>query len=301
MAVCVLGSINRDVVIRVAALPAPGETVAARSTMMLSGGKGANQSVAAARMGADVRLIGAVGADPDGADLVAALAKDGINVTAITRRGDAPTGTAWIALDDAGENQILVSAGANAGVTTAAAAAVRAQDRVCLAQLETPVAAVAAFFAAAADHGALRILNAAPAIPEGIDLLPLTDLLIVNETELARYLDVGAETIDATAAIAVRRLFHRPDQAAVVTLGAAGAVLVEADTATFVPARPAPVVDTTGAGDCFCGTLAAFLAEGLPLAAAAERAGIAASLCVGRVGAAPAMPWRREVDAIRLL
>lgn len=291
MAVCILGSINRDVVCRVTALPQAGETVAARETMLLPGGKGANQAVAAVRAGAQVRMIGAVGRDADGEALRAMLADEGVDVTAVACLSDAATGAAYIAVDDAGENQIVVAAGANARIDPAAIR-LDAGDRVLLAQLEVPVAAVATFFAG--GTGAYRILNAAPALPEARALLPDTDLLIVNETELAAYLGGPVKAIEADA---VRALLPRADQAAVVTLGAAGMLVVDRNGAQHFPARRVAVVDTTGAGDCFCGVLAASIDEGRCLRESAVRAGYAASLCVGRAGAAPAMPYRAELEA----
>ncbi len=296
MAVCVLGSINRDVICRVAALPRPGETVAARETLRLPGGKGANQAVAAARMGAATRMIGAVGADADGAALTAWLAGEGIDVTGVARHVSAPTGAAYIALDDAGENQILVSPGANAAIAPEAAT-IRPGDRVCLAQLETPVAAVAAFFARAGAAGALRILNAAPALAEGAALFAATDLLIVNQSELARYAGLAGTPDAARAIAAARALLTRGDHAVVVTLGGAGAVLVDRDESIDVAGRRVPVIDTTGAGDCFCGALAALLADGMARRQALALANAAAALCVQRAGAGPAMPSLGEVTA----
>lgn len=296
MTVVVLGSINQDVVSRVVRLPRAGETVSARETLMLPGGKGANQAIAAARMGAGVRMLGAVGADANGDALTRYLAEAGVDTAAIRRIDDVGTGAAYITIDDAGENQIVVSSGANARV---AAADVGAIDgvRVALGQLETPVPALAAFFAAAAAAGALRILNAAPALPEGAALFAGIDVLIVNQTELAAYLDLAEEPRTAEDAAVARRLIAGDLRAVIVTLGAAGAVLVEADALRAVPARPATVVDTTGAGDCFCGVLAALAAEGMPLGDAIATANAAAAICVGRAGAGPAMPTRAEVEA----
>lgn len=300
MSICVLGSINRDIVARVTTLPRPGETVAATGVMLLAGGKGANQAIAASRMGVPTRMIGAVGDDPDGAALTAYLAAQGVATATIKRHADAPTGTAYIALDDAGQNQIIVNAGANAMVDAAAAAAIRPSDRVFLAQLEVPVAAVAAFFAAAGAAGGRRMLNAAPARPEGASLFAATDVMIFNQTELASYLDLAGEPDSAEDALVARRLFTRPDQVAVVTLGARGAVLVTPDDMSVAPGRPVRVVDTTGAGDCFCGVLAAGLAQDLPIGRALALANLAGSLCVGRIGAGPAMPTRAEIEALAL-
>lgn len=298
MGVCVLGSINRDIVARVDHLPTPGETVAAAGVMLLAGGKGANQAVAAARMGTATRIIGAVGEDADGTALTRYLAGEGVAIDAVARHSSQPTGTAYIMLDSHGENQIVVNAGANASVGAAAAAAIRPDDRVFLAQLETAIEGVAAFFAAAGRSGGPRILNAAPALAEGAALFAAADLLIFNQTELARYLDLPAEPQAVEDVAVARRLFTRPGQTAVVTLGARGVVMIEADALLHVPGRRVAVVDTTGAGDCFCGVLASGIAEGLLMARALLLANLAASLCVGRIGAGPAMPTRAEVEAL---
>lgn len=296
MSVCVLGSINRDIVCRVERLPQAGETVAARETLLLPGGKGANQAVAAARMGVATRMIGVVGDDADGEALTQFLRGEKIDVSRVMRLPGVPTGAAYIALDDAGENQIVVAAGANARITPAAAvAAIGCGDRVFLAQQEVPIETIAALFAAARG---VRMLNAAPALSGGAALFALTDILIVNQSELALYLGVTQLARTPADAAIARSLLTRPDQIAIVTLGAGGAVLVTADTLDLVPGREAQVVDTTGAGDCFCGVLAAFLDEGIPPVRALGLANAAAAICVGRAGAAPSMPIRDEVIAL---
>jgi ribokinase len=172
-----------------------------------------------------------------------------------------------------------------------------AGSRVLLAQLETPVGATEALFGAATE-GCLRLLNAAPAVPEARRLLPLVDILIVNETELAAFAGVPVMADDADAvAAAARSLISRPGQTVVVTLGKAGAVAVRADARIVVGGRTARVVDTTGAGDCFCGVLAARLAEGADLADALHWANAAAALSTERPGAAPSMPSRAAIVA----
>jgi ribokinase len=298
MAVCILGSINQDVIWRVAALPRPGETITARDMKLLPGGKGANQAIATARMGARTHMIGAVGADGHGDGLTAYLAASGVDVTHVARLADAPTGAAYIPIDDAGENLIIVVSGANARVTAADVTADAIGDaRIFLTQLEMPVPAIAAFFERAGRVGGVRILNAAPALPEGATLFEAADMLIFNQTELASYLGLDGEPRTAEEASVARRLLTRPGQSAVVTLGAAGSVLVTADRVEFAPSSRVPVVDTTGAGDCFCGALAALLDEGLEAGQALRLANAAAALCVGKEGAGPAMPLRAEVEA----
>jgi ribokinase len=300
MSVCVLGSINLDVVTRVTSLPKPGETVAGHSLERLPGGKGANQAVAAARAGAETFLIGAVGRDEAGATLLTSLKAAGVSTLHVAELAEHPTGQAFISVSVAGENHIVVAGGANLAVTpeTIPAAAL-AHCKVLLAQLETPADAIAALFGAPEAAGAAKLLNAAPAIPEGRRLFPLADILIVNETELAAYAGLGAVTDDPHAvAEAARGLIARPGQVVVVTLGGAGAVAVGAAGHELVVGRPAAVVDTTGAGDCFCGVLAARLAEGHALPAALTWANAAASLSTERAGASPSMPSFDEISAV---
>ena len=299
MSVCVIGSLNLDIVCRVAELPRPGETVAGLGVERLPGGKGGNQAVAAALCGASTRLIGAVGPDEAGAIMVAAMQAAGVETDQVSQLASHPTGQAFIWVSAAGENSIVVAGGANLALTEAHwDISALAGCTVALAQLETPVAAIEALFAKAGLEGAIRILNAAPAIDEGRRLFASTDILIVNETELARY--AGADTVPEVLddiASAARRLISRPGQTIIVTLGKAGAIAVDSETLTLVEGWPAAVVDTTGAGDCFCGVLAARLSAGESLETAMIWANRAASLSTERLGAAPSMPTRIEIEA----
>ncbi len=299
MSVCVIGSLNLDIVCRVIELPRPGETVAGLGVDRLPGGKGANQAVAAALCGAPTTLIGAVGRDEAGALMLAAMREAGVITDHVAQLAEHPTGQAFIWVSAAGENSIVVAGGANAALQPdAVRAAAVTGCAVFLAQLETPVAAIEALFAGAAAQGATRILNAAPAVEDGRRLFALTDILIVNETELARYAGTGAvpEQLDDIGS-AARGLISRAGQTVIVTLGKAGAVAVETDRLTVVEGRPAAVVDTTGAGDCFCGVLAARLAQGEPLEAAMAWANMAAALSTERLGAAASMPTRLAIEA----
>ena len=291
MSVCVLGSINLDVVCRVAELPAPGETVSALGMDQYAGGKGANQAVASARWGAATMLIGAVGRDEAADVLLAHLGSAGVDTSAIARDDEAPTGRGYINVSDAGENMIVVVGGANLKVKAVQVATVDlASHRVFICQLEVPLDAIEALFSSSAAKAGVRILNAAPAALDASPLFPLVDILVVNEIELSRYAGVF-EVSDAPDEIdrAARRLMSRNDQRVVVTLGAAGARLVGSETAWSVPGRPATVVDTTGAGDCFCGVMAAALSEGATLEAAVSIANAAAAISTEHAGAsAPA-------------
>lgn len=301
--VCVFGSINMDVVARVAHLPAPGETCAALGLAHVPGGKGANQAVAAARMGVPCALIGALGQDDHGAALAAFLGGEGLGLDGVARV-PGPSGMALIAIDAAGENQIVVVAGANAQARAPALPVAPADGPrpVALAQLELPPAEVAAFLDRAAQAGWRTMLNAAPAIAAARDLAAVPEILVVNETELAHCagralpdgVPEGVPDVETVVALA-RSLPRGADRVTVVTLGAQGVVALAQGQVHVVPAPRVAVVDTVGAGDCFCGVLAAELALGALLPRALEVAVAAASLAVQRPGAAQAMPRRTEL------
>ncbi|MFT4254414.1 MAG: ribokinase [Caulobacter sp.] len=298
MGVFVLGSINLDAVARVDDLPRPGETVAGLSLELFLGGKGANQAVAAARMGAPTRLMGAVGKDDSGSSLKAKLAGYGVQVADVAELSGAPTGQAHVWVSNSGENMIVVTGGANMMITPQQVAATPLEgQRVLLAQLETPAAAIEALFKAGAAKGGLRVLNAAPALPQGAALFPLTDILILNQTELATYARLDHEPAKLEeVSKAARKLMSRPDQTIIVTLGSSGVAAIRRDEAFLVEGRKVKAVDTVGAGDCFCGALAAGLAANLDLREAVEQANAAAALSVQKPGAAPSMPGKREVE-----
>jgi ribokinase len=306
--ILVCGSLNMDLVARVAKLPRAGETVAGESLQRLPGGKGLNQAVAAARMGAAVAMIGARGDDADGATLAALLAAEGVDTGGLRVRDArtlpaAHTGLAQVIVAADGENSIVVHGGANMTLAAdeardalaalwpdalPAVTAAPSAPRVALAQLETPTDAVAAFLGAARAAGATTVLNPAPALPGTLPLLAQAAIVVLNETELAAYAPAGH------AVLAARSLLRGACRAVIVTLGGEGAWLVTAEGDARFPAPAVAVVDTTGAGDCFC-VLAASLAEGHRLEAALPRAVAAASLAVTRVGAAPSMPRAAEL------
>jgi ribokinase len=289
--VAVLGSINLDVVIGVGAFPKPGETIMSGSVVQTSGGKGANQAIAAARMGVSVAMIGAVGDDEAGRMLTGVLADNGVEVSAVERLEGELSGVAHVIVDAAGQNMIMVHSGAN-GRVTPEQAAYATPAKVCLAQLETPIEAVDAFLKHAGDRGSICILNTAPAVAGAQVLFKRADILVLNETELATYAGEG-EDIAAMA----RGLIARPGQNIIVTLGDQGARVISASWDLHMPARPVEVIDTTGAGDCFCGVLAAAVSQGVPLAEAVGRANGAAAIAVGRPGAALAAPTLAELEA----
>lgn len=297
--VAVIGSLNMDLRVQTPRLPAPGETLLGTGFSTDSGGKGANQAVAAARMGAAVAMLGRVGRDAHGAALTQALQADGIDTSAVGQDTDAPTGTAIIVLMPDGENSIIVIPGANHRYTPAqvadSAAALR-HAKVAVAQLECPLDTVRAALTLAHDAGVSTVLNAAPAQPLDDALLAAVDWLVVNEIEAAMLTGLPTDT-PAQIEAAAHALRQRGPSQVVVTLGSAGLLHVGPDDALALPAPRVTAVDTTGAGDTFVGALAAGLAEGLPIPAALTRAQVAAALAVTRLGTQSAMPTRAEVDA----
>lgn len=296
--VTVVGSINLDIVTTASRLPRLGETIIGSTVQLLPGGKGANQAVAAARMGAATSMIGRVGFDEFGSQMTEFLRAQGVDTARVQADPTCATGVAVVIVQTDGDNAILVVPGANQRL---AAADVREElggpGDVVVGQLEVPESVVAAAFAAAKSRGATTVLNAAPAGPVSAELLADSDVLIVNETELATLAgrdELAAEEVEPAA----RQLRRRSDAILVVTLGARGSLVVIDDRAVEVAARATAVVDTTGAGDCFVGALAADLAAGASIEHAILVATAAASLCVGRLGAGVAMPYRTEVDAL---
>ncbi|MFD5704337.1 ribokinase [Streptomyces lasiicapitis] len=289
--IAVLGSINMDLVAYVAKAPQRGETVTGREFRTLPGGKGANQAVAAARAGATVSMIGAVGNDAFGTQLRSALDHSGVD-TDLLRTVEGPSGTAHIVVDDDGGNAIVFIPGANDTLTTLSPGdtAEIASAAALLLQLEIPMDGVLAAAQAARAAGVRTILTPAPARPLPPELLAATDLLLPNEHEAA------ALTGLPDPADAARALLDQVPEV-VVTLGAAGSLYVArgAEPVT-VPARRVTAVDTTGAGDTFAGALAVALCEGNYLPQAASWASAASALSVQRPGAAASMPYRTEID-----
>lgn len=308
--VVVVGAINVDLVVAAPRLPRPGETVVGGGLERHGGGKGANAAVAAARAGARVRLIGAVGADDDGARTLDQLQEEGVDVTGVAVLEREATGVALIVVAEDGENQIAVGAGANAAVEPGhvrhALDTVLATAGCVLVSTEIPGDAVRAAVRAATEAGVLCVLNPAPVIPEVLDLLGAGPILTPNaseSTDLIRMLatsvaaDAVAAPLDAAGA-AARELAARTSAPVVVTLGGEGVlVLVPGQDVQHVPPRPALVRDTTGAGDTFNGVLATQLAAGGALADAVQVAAVAASLSVTRVGARDGMPSRDDITA----
>lgn len=298
--VFVAGSINMDVVATADRHPKVGETVAGKQVLYFPGGKGANQAVAASRLGAKTTLIGRLGTDAFGAELRTFLTAQGIDPGSIKETPETHTGTAIITVA-ASDNTIVVIPGSNALVSADDVAdAPLAKGDVAVSQFEIPLPTIAAFFRRAHAAGATTLLNPAPAQKMSPELLALVDILLLNETELGFLAGMELSDSDETAKIiaVARQLQARPDQTICVTLGKRGVLALAASEELAVPGRVVKAVDTTGAGDCFVGALASQLAEGVPLRAALAFANAAASISVQRMGAGPSMPTAAEVAAV---
>ena len=300
--VAVVGSANLDLVVEVETVPVAGETVLSGDLRRIPGGKGANQAVAAARLGRRVAMIGRVGDDDAGTMLRAAMDSAGVDTTCLLTTEGTPSGTALIAVGADGDNAIVVSPGANSrlsGADVESAASALAAAAVVLLQLEVPLEAVAA--AVRRARGTV-VLNPAPAPATMLppDLLDGVDVIVPNQTELATLAGHAGLSpiggVDPETAVALAR--GLPVAAAVVTLGAAGAMVVTPTDATHVPAPVVVPVDTTAAGDAFCGALADALVDGAGLVKATEwavKVGAAATL---RPGAQPSLPTPNEVELL---
>ena len=298
--VFVAGSINMDVVANATRFPKIGETVPGDELHFIPGGKGANQAVAAAKSGAPTALIGRLGRDAFGRRLKAFLERQGVDLKHVTITAKAHTGTAIITVANA-DNTIVVVPGANALVDQSdVAVPVVEKGDVLVSQFEIPAATIEAFFARGHAAGATTILNPAPMVAFNRDLLELTDIMVLNETELGALtgVDVNADDADAKFIQLARSLRPSQHHSVCVTLGRRGAIAVVQDETIVIPGRAVTPVDTTGAGDCFVGALAARLAGRVPIRSALEYANAAASISVQRRGAGPSMPTVSEVEAV---
>ncbi len=295
--VVVVGSLNMDLVVAVERHPKPGETVIGGDLERFPGGKGANQAVAAARLGARVRMVGRVGADAYGAELKRGLEAEGIE-TADVAEVEAPTGVALISVSAGGQNAIVVSPGANARLRPGDLNPEPfAEAGVVVLQLETPLETAQRAAELGRAAGARVLLNAAPARALPAGLLDATDVLVVNEFEAALVAG-AAEPEEPEAALALARELARRAPVAVVTLGARGLVWAGAGGEGVRPAFEVDPVDTTAAGDAFVGGLAAALAAGEPLERALDYGSAAGALAVTRPGAQPSLPTADEVAGL---
>ena len=291
--VVVVGSLNMDFMVRVRQLPAPGETVLGHSFQMIPGGKGANQAVAAGKLGAEsvkVKMIGRVGYDPFADHLKASLSAANVDVSAVTATHAQPTGVALIHVEDSGQNSIVVASGANMELPLSQVEAMRQVfkgAKIALFQLESPIDTVAAAMRIAREEGLTTILDPAPARTLPAELLAYVDILTPNETE--------AEALGGHGAIVARGV-----RTVIYKLGAKGCVLFAAGEKTEIPGFAVTARDTTAAGDTFNGALAVALAEGSPLPYAIRFANAAAAISVTRLGAQSSTPTRTEVDKFLL-
>jgi ribokinase len=299
--IVVVGSSNTDMVVKAARIPAPGETVLGGAFVMAPGGKGANQAVAAARLGAEVSLVARLGTDSLGDEAVAGYVRDGILTDLVIRDPDRPTGVALIIVDAHGENSITVALGANEALSPddieRAADRIRAADVVVM-QLEVPLVAVERAAAIARSAGVPVILDPAPAPDAGLPAALLRDVTCLkpNESEAERL--TGIHVGDpASAERAARALQQLGPQTVIVTLGRQGAVVVDGTSVHHVPAYRVTAVDATAAGDAFTGALATALAAGAAIEEAVRRAAAAGALAATRIGAQPSLSTRAEWEA----
>lgn len=297
--IVVVGSSNTDMVVRAARLPRPGETVLGGAFSMVPGGKGANQAVAAARLGAHVTFIARVGSDVFGDNAIAAFEAEGIDTKFIVRDESAPSGVALIGVDEAtGENSIIVASGANANLSVddvEKAQSVIETASVLVCQLETPLETIGMALKMARDAGVKTILNPAPAQKLPDEILANISVLTPNETE-ARQILGGAPDTEFASDLPGQLLALGLTEV-IMTVGSEGVLSANFEKMVLVKGLRVKAVDTTAAGDCFNGALAVALAEGLPTVDAVEFANAAAALSVTKAGAQPSLPTRAEVDA----
>ncbi|MCO6185554.1 ribokinase [Rhizobium sp. L1K21] len=296
--ITVFGSINMDLTATTDRLPKPGETVGGKTFATAAGGKGANQALAARRAGAEVKMAGAVGNDSFAKDALALLADAGTDLS-LVRTTNGPTGTALILVGGDGENMIAVVPGANGELTEKdAIAAVDATPpgSYMLFQFEIPSLSVESAIYSARAKRIKTVINTAPMTADGARIARLADIVIANETEFELFAE--EPKLDAVSRQKVMEQLHeKTGQTLVVTLGSKGVIAVHGGEVMQVPAREVVPVDTVGAGDTFCGYLAASLDAGMPFKEAMRRAAVAGSLACTKAGAQPAIPWAAEVDA----
>lgn len=296
--VAIVGSFNIDLVVRTPRRPRSGETILGTSANTYVGGKGCNQGIAAARLGALVSMVGKVGRDHFGEQLLRIMDREGIDYTYVTNDQRAPTGIASILVSDDGDNSIVVVPGANSLVSTLdvdAAAGALAQSDILLLQLEIPLEATLRAAELAKRAGVRVILNPAPAREIPLDLLQLVDILVPNEVEAQLLTGLDPSTDPSGAA---KVLLEMGIQTVIVTLGRRGAFLMTGDMATLVPTFMVQPVDTTAAGDAFCGALAVAVAEGKSLQDAVRFSNAAGAIAATKAGAEPSLPHRDEVDRL---
>ncbi|GAB4469660.1 MAG: ribokinase [Armatimonadaceae bacterium] len=302
MKIVVVGSSNTDLVVRVPHIPAPGETVLGADMQTIPGGKGANQAVAAARLGGNVTFIARVGEDAYGAAAIAHYREEGLDVSHVHHTPGVPSGVALIAVQaGSGENAIVVAPGANAHLSVAdldaAADAIRTAQAVVL-SLEVPMESVQRAAEIASDAGVPVVLNPAPAQELPAELLSKISVLTPNQTEARQLLGVSENEVVTPEDLA-KRLLSLGIGAAVLTVGKDGCLVATSEGVEAVPGYAVSAIDTVAAGDCFTGALAVEMAQGKPLRDAARFANAAAAVKVTRHGAQPGLPTRADVEAFQ--
>jgi len=297
--VVVVGSLNMDLVVRVPHMPAPGETILGANFQTIPGGKGANQAVAAARMGARVTMIGCVGNDDFGKTLVDNLTRESIDVSNISIAPDAATGIAMITVDENGQNSIVVASGANMELTAEdiRAAWKKIEDiDIVVMPLEVSLECIEEAATLAKKSSAKVVLNPAPAQELSEKLLSKVDILIPNESETALLTGLEVNTLEE-AEIAAKKLQSKGVDTVILTLGARGAMLIAENTdAQIFSSYPTNVVDTTAAGDAFVATLTFGVSSGVPIKEAIQLANASGALAVSKIGAQPSLPTKSEVS-----
>ena len=296
--ILVIGSLNADLVVRAPRFPSPGETIQGENLVTIPGGKGANQAVAAARLGAQVAIIGRVGTDTFGSMLINNLKRNKVNADRVIKDGSSATGTAVIVVDSQGQNSIILSPGANGKVTPSDInPGSFSSSSLLLLQLEIPIETVIHSANLAREKGLLVLLNPAPAHDLPDDLLKTADYILPNETELG--LLTGKPVKDlAMVGAAGLSLLARGAKNIIVTLGAQGALIVNKDGVKLIPSFKVNIVDTTAAGDAFIGGLAVGLLNGKSLEDAVQYACACGALAVTKFGAQPSLPTVEDVNGI---
>ncbi len=298
--VVVVGSLNMDLIVSSPRIPVVGETILGNGFRTAPGGKGANQAVAAARLGAQVGMVGCLGVDSFAADLKNSLEESGVDLTHVRRDAQTSSGVALITVDEAGQNSIVVVPGSNYSLNAQDvqnAEALFMGAEVLLLQLEIPLEAVQRAAELARAHGVKVVLNPAPARPLPVELLKQVDFLVPNETESELLTGMPVKSLDDASA-AARKLQELGAAAVILTLGAKGALLADKDGERLFPAFPVKAVDTTAAGDAFLGGLAAAFSEGRTLDEAVRWGNAAGALAATRIGAQPSLPQRTDLEKL---